>query len=39
MRKKIKFIDKNALAIPNARLLASKNLTPANSKLTFNWRW
>ena len=34
--KKIKFIDKNALAIPNARLLASKNLTPANSKLTFN---
>ena len=34
--KKIKFIDENALAIPNAKLLASKNLTPANSKLTCN---
>ena len=35
-KKKIKFIDENALAIPNAKLLASKNLTPANSKLTCN---
>ena len=35
-KKKLKSIDKNAIGIPNANLFISENLTPANSKLTFN---
>ena len=35
-KKKLKFIDKNAIAIPNVNLFKSENLTPLNSKLAFN---
>ena len=37
-KKKLKSIDKNAIGIHNANLFISENLTPANSKLTFNCR-
>ena len=37
-KKKLKSIDKNAIGIPNANLFISENLTPANSKLAFNYQ-
>ena len=37
-KKNLKSIDKSAIGIPNANLFVRKNLTPANSKLTFNCR-
>lgn len=35
-KKKAKCIDKNAVGIPNAKLFVKENLTPVNSKSTFN---
>ena len=37
-KKKLKSIDKNAIGIPLANLFISENLTPVNSKFTFNYR-